>query len=57
MLNLPKWGRGNFHAAEHWLAHLFDHTEREAASAHRPTETPNRKGRKRHPLEESDHEH
>ena len=51
MLNLPEWGKGNFHAIEHWLIHLFDHhAERETATHRRP----NKQGavRKRHPLEE-----
>ena len=52
MLNLPDWGRGNFHAVEHWLAHLFDHH-----TAPEPAPRPRRSSgkistvRKRHPLE------
>jgi hypothetical protein len=55
MPNLPHWGRGNFHAVEHWLAHLFDHQdEREPISARHPPKKRAGMVRKRHPLEEID---
>jgi hypothetical protein len=55
MPNLPQWGRGNFHAVEHWLAHLFDHhaPSELATTRHRP-KSQKGKTRKRHPLEEMD---
>ena len=50
MPNLPQWGRGNFHAVEHWLAHLFNHQDgREPVADRQPP-----KRRKRHPLEDTD---
>ena len=55
MPNLPQWGRGNFHAVEHWLAHLFDHNDgREPTSVRHPAKRHTEAVRKRHPLEEVD---
>lgn len=57
MLNLPDWKRGNFHAVEHWLAHLFDHKAVPEPKP-RPRQSNGKKStaRKRHPLEVNDGE-